>query len=47
MKIAFIDLDGTLLQRDGTISAADRLALERAGEAGMVRVAAKVYHPDR
>lgn len=40
MKIAFIDLDGTLLQRDGTISAADRLALERAGEAGMVRVAA-------
>lgn len=40
MKIAFIDLDGTLLQPDGSISAVDRATLERAGEACIVRVAA-------
>lgn len=40
IKIVFIDLDGTLLQPDGTISSEDRLALQRAGDAGIIRVAA-------
>ncbi len=38
MKIAFIDLDGTLLRSDGTISPQDISLLDAMGKAGMVRV---------